>query len=528
MRKVFRSAEAATPTYAVDPEVVRRLAQQVVCAPDAETFAIITPMTGSAIAHLPLSTVADVERAMDSARAAQEAWALVPFATKKAILRRFHDLVLAHQSHLLDLVQLESGKARGHAFEEVADVAIVSRHYAAKAEAYLKSHRRRGAYPVLTEVRETRVPKGVVGIVSPWNYPLSLAITDALPALMAGNSVVLRPDMQGSLTALSGVELLREAGLPEGVLQVVLGTGPIVGQAIVDRADYVCFTGSPATGRRVAAAAGERLVGTSLELGGKNALYVAADADLTRAVPGAVRGCFSSAGQLCISAERVIVHADVYDEFVRRFTKAVSAMTLGTGLRYGYDMGSLASAAQLEIVKAHVDDARTQGARVLAGGRARPDVGPYVFEPTILEGVTPQMACRNGETFGPVVALYRVESDDEAVALANDTVYGLNASIWTRNLSRGRALAARIHTGTVNINEGYAATWASVAAPMGGMKASGLSRRHGAEGILKYTETQNVSAQRLIPIGPALGLSDKAFAVTLTGALRALKGLRLS
>ena len=155
------------------------------------------------------------------------------------------------------------------------------------------------------------------------------------------------------------------------MLQVVLGTGPIVGQAIVDRADYVCFTGSTATGRRVAAAAGERLVGTSLELGGKNALYVAADADLTRAVPGAVRGCFSSAGQLCISAERVIVHADVYDEFVRRFTKAVSAMTLGTGLRYGYDMGSLASAAQLEIVKAHVDDARTQGARVLAGGRAR-------------------------------------------------------------------------------------------------------------------------------------------------------------
>ena len=337
--------------------------------------------------------------------------------------------------------------------------------------------------------------------------------------------MVLRPDLQASLTALQAVALLVEAGLPEALLQVVLGDGPTVGQAVVDTTDYVCFTGSTGVGRKVAASAGARLVGASLELGGKNSMYVADDADLGRAVDGAVRGCFSSAGQLCISKERILVHEAVVEEFTERFVAATEKMRLGVDLDFGADMGSLVSADQLERVVAHVEDARAKGASVLAGGRARPDVGPFVYEPTILTGVTAAMACRDEETFGPVVTIYPVASDDEAVLMANDSDYGLNASVFTRDVRRGRRVAARINAGTVNINEPYGAAWGSVAAPMGGMKASGVSRRHGAEGIMKYTESQTVSVQRLVPLAPFAGMSEETWVKGMTAALRVLKAV---
>lgn len=517
-----------TAAYAVDPARARRLSARVVAAPRAQTFTRTSPMTGAPLAALPTSTPEDVARAFASARAAQPRWAATTHDDRRRVMRRFHDLVLERQVELLDLVQLEAGKARLHAFEEVLDCAIAARHYAARAETYLAPTRHLGALPLLSQARTLHHPKGVVGIVSPWNYPLSLAVTDAIPALMAGNAVVLRPDEQGSLTALAGVELLREAGLPDGVLQVVLGPGGSTGQAVVDAGDYVCFTGSTATGRSVARSAAERLVSYSLELGGKNSVYVADDADLDRAVEGAVRACFSSAGQLCISAERVLVHDGIYDRFVPAFVEAVRALRLGTSLEYGYDMGSLVSQAQLDTVTEHVRDAVAKGARVLAGGSARPDVGPFVFEPTVLDGVTSAMTCRDEETFGPLVSLYRVADDDAAVALANDTDYGLNASVWTRDVRRGRAVAAHIRTGTVNVNEAYAAAWASMGAPMGGMKDSGVGRRHGAEGILKYTESQNVTAQHVLPIAPSMGLDQRRYAKVMTLGLRALKSVGLS
>ncbi len=517
------AAVAVQARRIVTPELVARLTRRATLGPNPETKAITSPLTGEVLLDLPLSTEADVERAFAEARVAQAEWAQTPVAERERVLLRFHDLALAQQGDLLDLVQLESGKARAHAFEEIADLAICSRHYGRNAAIYLRGERRPGAFPILSQATVLRHPKGVVGIVSPWNYPLSLSVTDAFAALVAGNAVVLRPDTLTSLTALRAVDILDQAGLPHGVLQVVLGSGATIGQAVLDRADYVCFTGSTETGREVAAGLGRRLVGVSLELGGKNPLIVRRDADLRRTVPGALRGVFASGGQLCMSIERLIVDQHIEPAFTAQFARAVKAMRLGPELSFGYDMGSLLNAAQLRAVTEHVDDARAKGAQVLAGGRARPDLGPYFYEPTVLAGVTPEMRCYREETFGPLVSIYAVPNDDAAVALANDTEYGLNASIFTRDIRAGRALAARIHAGTVNINEGYAAGWAAMSSPMGGMGASGIGRRHGAEGIWKYTEPQTIAVQRVTDFGAPFGLSDKTWASVLTTSLRAMK-----
>ena len=514
-------------TYAVDPARVRALVARVVASGHHPDVVTRSPMTGAPLAVLPVSSARDVGVAVNAARVAQRDWAATPVAERAAVLLRVHDLVLDRQSELLDLIQLESGKTRLHAYEEVADCAIVARHYARRGPSLLRDVQHVGVFPLLSRAVEHHRPKGVVGIVAPWNYPLVLAVTDALPALLAGNAVVLRPDVQASLTALAAVELMTDAGLPEGLLQVVLGHGDPTGKAVVDQTDFICFTGSTATGRQVAQAAARRLVGASLELGGKNTMYVAHDANLRRAVDGAIHGCFSSAGQLCVSAERLVVHRDVYDEFVERFVGRVRAMHLSTALHWDADMGSLVSEEHKQRVMAHIDDAVAKGARVLAGGHARPDIGPLVVEPTVLEGVTSAMACRDEETFGPLVSLYRVDSDEDAIRLANDTEYGLNASVWTRDVRRGRSIASRIHAGTVNVNEGYAATWGSVAAPMGGMKSSGLGRRHGREGLLKYTESQNVTSQHILGIAPLSGASKERYARVMTGAMRVMKAMRL-
>ncbi|MEV0589774.1 succinic semialdehyde dehydrogenase, partial [Nonomuraea sp. NPDC050310] len=483
------------------------------------------PYTGLPLADLPVSTPADVENAFIRARAAQAAWARTPIAERRAVLLRFHDLVLARQEQALDLMQAESGKTRRDAFLEVMDTAITARYYARSAAKLLAPRRRRGAIPVLTHTTELRHPKGVVTIISPWNYPLSMAAGDAIPALMAGNAVVQKPDTQTALTALWALELMTEAGLPAGVWQLVVGRGSSLGDTLMDGGDYLMFTGSTASGRRIAREAGERLIGASLELGGKNAMIVCDDADLGRAADGAVAACFPSAGQLCVSVERLYVAEPVHDRFVAAFVARTERLKLGAAYDYTVDVGSLTTPAQLATVTAHVEDAVAKGATVLAGGRARPDLGPLFYEPTILTGVTPDMTLHAHETFGPVVAIYSVRDDEEAIARANASPYGLNASVWSRSAARGRAVAARVHAGTVNVNEAFAAAWGSIDAPMGGMGDSGLGRRHGADGLLKYTEPQTVAHQRLLGFSPPGRVSPEAWAGLLTGALRILKAV---
>ncbi|MFE0761344.1 succinic semialdehyde dehydrogenase [Streptomyces smyrnaeus] len=515
--------KARTAAEVVTPALVAALTRDVVGSGKTSSR---SPFTGEVLAELPESTPKDVATAFEKARTAQRAWAATPVRQRAAVLLRFHDLVLARQSEALDLIQLETGKARLHAHEEVQAVAVAARHYGRKAPSYLRPKRHTGAIPALTKVTELRHPRGVVGQIAPWNYPFELSVGDALPAFAAGNAVVMKPDTQTALTALWARDLLIEAGLPADVWQVVLGEGPVVGPEVTDRGDYVSFTGSTRTGREVARRAAARLVGCSLELGGKNAMLVLEDADLDKAAAGAVRGAFSSAGQLCISIERLYVHESVADAFLERFVARTRALRLGASLAYGADMGSLVSERQLRTVEQHVADAVGKGATVLAGGRPRPDIGPLFYEPTVLDGVEPAMAVCGEETFGPVVSVYRFCDVEEAVELANATSYGLNSSVWSGNGRRARQLAARLRTGTVNVNEGYASAYGSAQAPMGGMGDSGLGRRHGSEGILKYTEPQTVAHQRVLPMAPSLGMSDEAYAAFMSRSLKALKALR--
>jgi succinate-semialdehyde dehydrogenase / glutarate-semialdehyde dehydrogenase len=481
-----------------------------------------SPITGEVMGELPTSTPADVEVGAQLAHRAQTDWAARPVAERARLLLDFHDHLLDRRDYFIDLLQ-SVGKERLSAANEVFHLALTARYYGRTARRYLHSERGEGVLPLLTRVDRNYVPKGLVGVIAPWNYPLTIAISDGLAALVAGNAIMLKPDHQTPLIALAAVELLRRTGLPADVWQVVHGRGTVVGRELIDVSDYVCFTGSTATGRTVAAQCASRLIGCSLELGGKNPMVILDDADVEAAAEGAVRASFFYAGQTCMATERIYVVEPLFEPFIRAFVAGTQAIRLGNARDFEHDMGSLINQDQLVRVSAHVEDARAKGATVLTGGRQREDLGEFFYEPTILTGVMPDMDCYAEETFGPVVSVYPVADDDEAVARANDSDYGLNASVWSSDRDRGRRVAGKIKCGTVNVNDGFAATLGSIDAPMGGMKNSGLGRRQGQDGIRRFVEVQSVATQTAIPLAPSHGLDGKSFTSVMTGLLRVLK-----
>lgn len=493
----------------------------------ADTLTPVAPYDLRPTVELPVCSADDVASAVARGRGAQPGWHHTPMAQRAGVILAFHDLLLDRQDEVIDLIQWETGKARLHAWQEIAQVTTIARHYARKAKDYLAANPVRGMVPGLTKVKEIRVPKGVVGIISPWNYPLYLGVGDVIPALLAGNTVVSKADSQTPLTLLWTRALMSEAGLPASHWQIVTGAGSVVGNALIDGVDYICFTGSTATGRRVGEQAGRRLIGASLELGGKNPLIVRPDADVAKAAAGTVLASFANTGQMCISIERVYVHEDVYDAFKAELVERTKAQAIGQVYDYTVDLGSLTSEAQLKAVSAHVDDAVAKGATVLAGGRARPDLGPLCYEPTVLEGVTDAMDVCSDETFGPVISLYPFAKDSEAVELANCGSYGLSSSIWGKNTKRAEKLAERIRAGAVSINDGAAAAAGSIEAGMGGMGDSGLGRRHGAEGIRKYTESQTIATQRLMALGVPENKTSAEFVEATNKQLALFKRMRL-
>lgn len=486
---------------------------------------VLEVFTGARVATIPVGTEADVVAAVAKARAAQAGWAARPASERAAVLERYRGLVFANADVLMDVAQTETGKSRSAAQEELLDLALNARYYAKHGPAMLAPQGVSTSVPGVMSAEVRYQPKGVVGLIAPWNYPMAMSISDALPALLAGNAVVVKPDSQTPYCTLVNAELLYQAGVPREVFAVIPGPGSVVGSAIVDNCDYLMFTGSTATGRRLAEQCARRLIGISAELGGKNPMIVTRDANLDRAAKTATRACFANAGQLCMSIERIYVEEPVAAEFTEKFAAEVAGMKLGAAYDFSFDMGSLISADQLKTVTGHIEDAVAKGATVVAGGESRPDIGPLFHEPTLLTGVTDDMTCARTETFGPLVSIYPVADVDEAVARANDSEYGLNASVWAGSDREGQEIAARLRTGSVNVNEGYTTSYGATAAPMGGMGASGLGRRHGPDGLLKYCESQTIATQHVPVIDAPFGIPNALWQRLLTPTIRLVQRL---
>jgi succinate-semialdehyde dehydrogenase / glutarate-semialdehyde dehydrogenase len=451
------------------------------------------PVTGEIIGSVPDDQDV-VHEAVARARAAQPAWAALGVRERGSLLRRWQSLIWEHEADLIQTIRAESGKTRGGAYQEIAGIDNTIEYYARRAPGLLRPQSRRTAVPFIQRARLYYKPRGVVGVISPWNYPFLLTFIDLIPALIAGNTVVLKPSEVTPFSAQRGVELLYEAGVPRDAIQIVNGTGE-TGAALVDEVDYVMFTGSTATGRKVAVRAAERLIPYSLELGGKDPLIVLNDADLKKAAAGTLAGGLENAGQACVSTERVYVESGVYDAFIERLLHHIERVEVGAD----GDMGSLTNRRELQRVEDHIADAVAKGARVIHGGGRRPDLGELFFEPTVVVDVDHTMRIMQEETFGPVVSVMRVADAEEAIQLANDSEYGLSACLYTSDLSRAEALAQQIDTGDVSINRPLW-IWSTADAPMGGQKQSGIGRRNGPEGLLRFVTTQTIMTDRMLSV----------------------------
>lgn len=460
-------------------------------------LAVHCPADGTRVGAVPDLDDDEIARRCRELRAAQPAWEALGPRGRSAHLRRWLNWLLDNERRLLELVQAETGKSWADATMEMAVAVDVINYFTKNAEAFLADRQVKPAGPA-NAVRTLRVqvrPHQLVGLITPWNGPLGGPIMDVVGALVAGAAVACKPS---EVTPLSWTEAVRgwreEIGAPP-VLDSITGSGS-AGAAVVDQVDMVMFTGSVNTGRSIAVRCAERLIPCSLELGGKDALIVLADADLDRATSAAVWGGMTNSGQACVGVERIYVEAPAYDRFVELVTGKVKALRQGMDKPGSFtcDIGSMVTERQVDIVQEHVDDAVAKGARVLVGGK-RSAHGNF-FQPTVLVDVDHSMKCMREETFGPTLAIMRVADADEAIALANDSQYGLSSSLWTRNRRTADRLSRRIEAGSVSVNNALVATF-QLPIPMGGWKNSGLGTRFGgAQGVLKYCRQQSVVQER--------------------------------
>lgn len=459
-----------------------------------QTIRVRNPATIEFVGELPIDSSAEVAAATARARQAQTEWQARSFEDRAKALRRFRDLLIDEQDRLADIVTSETGKPRGDVFgNELFYVCDAIGFWTKSAEKWLKQRKIRPHLFKVKKVLSIYQPLGLIGIISPWNFPLVLTAGDAVPALMAGNAVIIKPSELTPFTALFVAELARKTGFPDNLLQVVIG-GPETGEALIDNVDMISFTGSVEVGKHVMRRAADRLIPISLELGGKDPMIVLEDADLERAANACVWGALMNCGQVCTSIERVYVEEPIYQTFVGKVVDRVRQLRQGPS-GDEVELGSMSSEEQLKKVIRQVDDAVSKGATVLTGGQTNPSFPGFYYEPTVLVNVTHDMSIIQDETFGPVIPIMKVNNADEALRLANDSRYGLDAIVFSRDTVKARQMAQHLYTGTVCINDGLV-NYIIPEAPMGGVKDSGFSRRHGPEGIRKYCYQKTIVIDR--------------------------------
>ena len=459
---------------------------------------VTNPATGVIVGRVPSMTAEHVHALAQRGRRAQLSWEAAGFRDRARVFRRAQRWLHANGDRVSEVIRSETGKTYEDSQLELAVAARALAFWAARSRKYLADQRLRSPSP-LTLGKRIVVryrPVGVVGVIGPWNYPLVNGFGDCIPALMAGNVVIHKPSEFTPLTAGLVGEMLEACGLPEDVFLVASGAGE-TGAAVIDEVDYVMFTGSTATGRKVMERASRRLTPVSLELGGKDPMIVLRDANIERAANNALYSSMNNSGQICISIERVYVEEPVYDEFVAKIVEKARGLRQGPPAGPGsVEVGAMTTSAQLELVDAHVRDAVKKGARVLSGGRRGPGPGSF-YEPTVLVDVDHAMRCMTEETFGPVLPIMKVASEEEAIRLANDSAYGLQAAVFSRNGRHGQRVGAQLEAGACCINDAQV-NFMAFEAPMGGWKNSGLGTRHGPEGIRKYCRTQTMLTNRLV------------------------------
>lgn len=510
-----------------------------------KTVVDTNPATGEVLAELRCASAEEVEAAVLRAGTAQTRWQVTPLAKRIEVLRKFQNLLRDRTQEVAQLISREAGKPTAEAITTEILVVLDAAEFCMRtAHRFLRDQPVPHGNIAMKSKRGmlAREPYGVVGIISPWNYPFSTPAVETLAALVTGNAVVIKPSEFTPLAALELQKVLHASGLDRELLQVVIGEGP-TGAALIDSGvDKLIFTGSVATGKRVAEAAARRLLPVVLELGGKDPMIVLPDVDLDVATSGALWGAFMNAGQTCLSVERCYVHRSIYEAFLTMMVAKVGKLRVGNGLDSDVEMGPLINERQLRTVEAHVNDAVQRGARLLAGGRRLSELGPNFYGPTLLADVTPDMRVIQEETFGPVLPVAAFDTEGEAIEFANNSEFGLAASVWTKDRKHGEAMARQIKAGTVMINDMISGFGISEA-PHGGLKQSGIGRTHGEMGLaemvqVKYIDTDLLPNMKKVwwygygntfqqqAMGLVQALYGRGLAVRLRGLMHTVGALR--